>query len=126
MCRPGERRGSYFRGECLWVPAFAGTTVDLFLQESAVHQTSHVQFHDFAPPAGDFRAAVLAGLAQSPKRLPSRFIYDERGSRLFEAILEQPEYYIPRAEIVLLQRHAAELAARAGPRAYVVDYGSGS
>jgi len=85
-----------------------------------------VQFHDFAPPAGDFRAAVLEGLAQSPKRLPSRFIYDERGSRLFEAILEQPAYYIPRTEIALLQRHPAELAARAGPRAYVVDYGSGS
>ncbi len=85
-----------------------------------------VQFHDFAPPAEDFRQAVLEGLAQSPKRLPSRFIYDERGSRLFEAILEQPEYYIPRTEMALLQRHAAELAARAGSRAYVVDYGSGS
>ena len=85
-----------------------------------------VQFHDFAPPADDFRQAVLAGLAQTPKRLPSRFIYDERGSHLFEAILQVPEYYIPRVEIALLRAHGAEFAALAGPRAYVVDYGSGS
>jgi len=85
-----------------------------------------VQVHDFAPPADDFRQAVLAGLTGSPKRLPSRFIYDERGSRLFEAILEVPEYYIPRVEIALLRAHGAEIAARAGPHAYLVDYGSGS
>ena len=85
-----------------------------------------VQFHDLAPPADDFRQAVLAGLAQAPKRLPSRFIYDERGSHLFEAILEEPEYYIPRVEIALLRGRGAEIAALAGPRAYVVDYGSGS
>ena len=85
-----------------------------------------VQFHDFAPPADDFRQAVLVGLAEAPKRLPSRFIYDERGSRLFEAILEVPEYYIPRVEFALLRAHGAEFAALAGPHAYVVDYGSGS
>jgi dimethylhistidine N-methyltransferase len=85
-----------------------------------------VQFHDFAPPADDFRQAVLAGLAQTPKRLASRFIYDERGSGLFEAILDEPEYYIPHVEIALLRAHGAELAALAGPRAYLVDYGSGS
>jgi L-histidine Nalpha-methyltransferase len=85
-----------------------------------------VEFHDFAPPADDFRQAVLAGLAGTPKRLPSRFIYDARGSRLFEAILEVPEYYIPRVEMALLRAHGAALAALAGPRAYLVDYGSGS
>ena len=67
-----------------------------------------VLFHDFAPPADDFRQAVLAGLAQTPKRLPSRFIYDERGSHLFEAILEEPEYYVPRVEIALLRARGVE------------------
>lgn len=85
-----------------------------------------IELHDLAPPADDFRQAVLAGLARTPKRLPSRFIYDARGSRLFEAILEQPEYYIPRVEMALLRGHGPELAAEAGPRAYVADYGSGS
>jgi dimethylhistidine N-methyltransferase len=87
---------------------------------------SPVAFHDFAPPADDFRQATLAGLAAMPKRLPSRFIYDERGSRLFEAILEVPEYYIPRVEMALLRERGGEIAAAAGPRAYLVDYGSGS
>jgi dimethylhistidine N-methyltransferase len=87
---------------------------------------TRVAFHDFAPPAGDFRQALLDGLAQAPKRLPSRFIYDARGSRLFDAILEQSEYYVPRVEIALLQKHGAALAALAGPAAYLVDYGSGS
>ena len=85
-----------------------------------------VEFHDFAPAAGDFRQALLAGLAQTPKRLPSRFIYDERGSRLFDAILEVPEYYVPRIETALLRAHGSEIAALARPHAYVVDYGSGS
>jgi dimethylhistidine N-methyltransferase len=87
---------------------------------------TRVAFHDLAPPADDFRQALFDGLAQSPKRLPSRFIYDARGSRLFDAILEQPEYYIPRVEIALLQEHGAALAALTGPGAYLVDYGSGS
>jgi dimethylhistidine N-methyltransferase len=87
---------------------------------------NQVAFHDFAPPAGDFRQAMVDGLGQTPKRLPSRFIYDARGSRLFDAILEQPEYYVPRVEIGLLRRHGPELAALAGPGGYLVDYGSGS
>ena len=85
-----------------------------------------VAFHDFAPPADDFRQAALAGLTAAPKRLPSRFIYDARGSRLFEAILEVADYYIPRVEMALLRDHGAAIAAAAGPRAYLVDYGSGS
>ncbi|MGH6929054.1 MAG: L-histidine N(alpha)-methyltransferase [Dongiaceae bacterium] len=87
---------------------------------------TRVAFHDFAPPAGDFRQALLDGLAQAPKRLPSRFIYDARGSQLFDAILEQPEYYVPRVEIALLRKHGAAIAALTGPGAYLVDYGSGS
>jgi dimethylhistidine N-methyltransferase len=83
-------------------------------------------FHDYGPLTGDFRAAVLAGLARSPKQIPSKFIYDDRGAQLFEAILTVPEYYVPRIEMALLRAHADELAALAGPHAYLVDYGSGS
>lgn len=85
-----------------------------------------IEIHDLMPPADEFLPAVLSGLGRTPKRLPSRFIYDARGSQLFERILEQPEYYIPRVEMALLRTHGAEIAALTGPRAYVADYGSGS
>lgn len=85
-----------------------------------------VEFHDLLLATDEFLPAVLTGLSSAPKRLPSRFIYDARGSRLFERILEQPEYYIPRVEMDLLRRHGPEIAALTGPHAYLADYGSGS
>ena len=45
-----------------------------------------------------FRADVLEGLAQVPKAVPARWLYDEAGSALFEAITRLPEYYPTRAE----------------------------
>ena len=83
-------------------------------------------FHDFSPPADDFRAAVLEGLAKSRKAVPSKFIYDTEGSHLFEAIPTLDEYYQTRTEIALLKAHAPEIMALAGPGCYLVDYGSGS
>lgn len=85
-----------------------------------------IEFHDLRPAMDEFLPAVLAGLRGTPKRLPSRFIYDARGSRLFERILEQPEYYIPHVEMGLLRRHGPDIAALTGPHAYLADYGSGS
>jgi L-histidine N-alpha-methyltransferase len=57
--------------------------------------------------------------------IPSKYFYDERGSRLFEAITELPEYYLTRAEQALLQRAAGELARRA-PAAELVELGGGA
>src|SRR5690606_1769344 len=71
-------------------------------------------------------AEVLAGLAGSPKSLPSKYFYDAEGSRLFEAITRQPEYYPTRVELALLEDRGAAIAAAVGPRAHVVEYGSGS
>lgn len=83
----------------------------------------------FDPPA-DARAELLAdvrhGLAQSPKRLPSKYFYDARGSALFEQICEQPEYYLTRTELALLEAESADIAEAVGPGAMVVEFGSGS
>src|SRR5690606_28350036 len=50
-------------------------------------------------PAGPtLREDVLAGLSARPRRLPSKYFYDARGSALFEAITRQPEYYLTRVE----------------------------
>ena len=58
---------------------------------------------------------VREGLARSPKRLPSKYFYDGRGSELFVAITELPEYYLTRAETEILEEHAGDIIAAAQP-----------
>lgn len=69
---------------------------------------------------------VLRGLQQSPKTLPCKYFYDAVGSRLFDRICELDEYYPTRTEQAITVAHADAIAARIGPRAMLVEYGSGS
>src|SRR5215467_3089808 len=60
----------------------------------------------------EFAADVRAGLSKSGQReLPSKYLYDEVGSELFEAICLLPEYGLTRADARLLQRHAEEMVS---------------
>ena len=77
-----------------------------------------------ADPA--FRADVLRGFEIRPRAIPARWFYDRRGSELFEAITDLPEYYPTRAETAILRRIAPEVAKLAGPGRAVVEFGSGS
>lgn len=77
------------------------------------------------PPDNLLLQVVQRGLRSQPKRLPSWLFYDERGSALFEQICEQPEYYLTRAEIALLNQHAGDIAEVLGPDVRLVEYGSG-
>jgi L-histidine Nalpha-methyltransferase len=81
---------------------------------------------DLHPTPDDISGDVIAGLSRTPKRLPSKYFYDQRGSELFEEITRQPEYYLTRVELALLEAKGAEIARAVGPRAHVVEYGSGS
>ena len=72
------------------------------------------------------RADALAGLTARRKTLPSRWLYDDRGSELFEEITRLPEYYPTRTETGVLQANAADMAAFCGPRAVLVEYGAGA
>jgi L-histidine Nalpha-methyltransferase len=65
------------------------------------------------------------GLTATPKTLPPKWFYDERGSRLFEQITELPEYYPTRAEREILATHAADIAVTTGAKT-LVELGSGS
>ncbi|MEQ6916266.1 L-histidine N(alpha)-methyltransferase [Halomonas aquatica] len=87
-----------------------------------------VHFHDqHVEGAGDsFRDDVIKGLGRSPKALSPKYFYDEQGSRLFEAICEQPEYYLTRTEEGILAGAAAEIAALVGPDTLMVELGSGA
>ena len=73
-----------------------------------------------------FRADVLAGLAQRQKSLPSRWLYDQRGSELFEEITGLDEYYLTRIETAILRRHAGEMAALCDEHAVLLEYGAGA
>ncbi|MGE5269972.1 MAG: L-histidine N(alpha)-methyltransferase [Thiohalocapsa sp.] len=84
------------------------------------------RFEDLAPSEENFRATVLTGLGQKPKSLPCKLFYDERGSALFEAITEVPEYYLTRTEIAILDEYADEIAAEIGPHARLIELGSGA
>lgn len=78
------------------------------------------------PPASGLLETVQRGLRAQPKRLPSWLFYDAQGSALFERICEQPEYYLTRCEIALMQAHAASIADTLGVDVRLVEYGSGS
>lgn len=83
-------------------------------------------FFDRKPKVADMREEVLAGLAQTPKRLSPKYFYDETGSRLFEQITELPEYYLTRTEMALFDASLAEVADAVGAGVCLVEYGSGS
>ena len=74
----------------------------------------------------DFRADVIAGLSASPRSLPCKYLYDERGSELFEGICETDDYYVTRADLALHQAHLAEIADCIGPNAHIIEFGSGA
>ncbi|UPG91693.1 L-histidine N(alpha)-methyltransferase [Luteibacter aegosomaticola] len=89
-------------------------------------QPKDIRLDDRHPDVEDTLHTVRRGLAAKPKKLPSRLFYDERGSALFEAICEQPEYYLTRTEIAIMRDHAADIAETLGPDVRLVEYGSGS
>jgi dimethylhistidine N-methyltransferase len=74
-----------------------------------------------------FAEEVCAGLTKpGQKELPSKYLYDAVGSRLFDVITELPEYGLTRAEDRILERRARELAARVPHAVAVAELGSGS
>jgi L-histidine N-alpha-methyltransferase len=73
-----------------------------------------------------FQDDVLRGLSGPRKSIPPKWLYDARGSALYELICAQPEYYPARTEILILDRHAEEIAEAVGPEALVFEYGTGS
>src|SRR6266446_4856089 len=77
--------------------------------------------------ASEFAAEVRAGLTKRGQReLPSKYLYDEAGPALFEAICVLPEYGLTRADARLLERHAGEIVGRLPSPIRVAELGSGS
>ncbi len=77
-----------------------------------------------ADPA--FRRDIVTGLSRTPKATPPIWFYDRRGSELFEAITDLPEYYPTRTETALLADIGADVLAATGAGRAVVEFGAGS
>jgi L-histidine Nalpha-methyltransferase len=85
--------------------------------------TAVIAQHSRPNLAGDVRAGLCR---PGQKELPSKYLYDEVGSALFEVVSVLPEYGLTRADERLLQRHAADIVSRLQPHVLVAELGSGS
>lgn len=83
-------------------------------------------FVDLQPLAGSFLDDVLCGLGRVPKAISPKYFYDDRGSELFEAICELPEYYPTRTELALTRDCAVDIAAAVGTDKLLIEFGSGA
>jgi len=83
-------------------------------------------FYHVPSELDDFYQDVIDGLNQPARFISPKYFYDHAGSRLFESICEQPEYYPTRTETALLKQYANEIAALAGDGCYIIEPGSGS
>ena len=96
----------------------------------AMPTTAAPRLIDLHPAAADLEALVVQGMERQPRQLPAWLLYDAEGSRLFEAICEQPEYSLTRTEVALLESSGPALAAaisngREQP-VVVLEFGAGN
>lgn len=85
-----------------------------------------IKFYDAHPGTHDLKREVISGLARTPRTIPPKFFYDRKGSELFDAICELPEYYQTRTEMDILRNCTAELVDHIGPDCLLVELGSGA
>ena len=88
--------------------------------------TIAIDVHLDADAAAKMARDVREGLCAYPKEVAPKYFYDERGSLLFERIMELPEYYPTRAEREILLTRSAEIHDAAGCPQTLVELGSGS
>ena len=110
-------------------PSKYRTAVDLSEKEfpmSALHKLTKEDTESVAEVKEQFALDVLMGLSTSPKRISSKYFYDDEGTRLFEAIMRLPEYYPTQCEKEILSTHADRLVTAFGNGPFnLAELGSG-
>ena len=86
----------------------------------------HHANNSIGPEENPFARDVLAGLSADVKTLPSSWLYDERGSALFEEITKLDEYYLTRAETSILRERQSDIADFVESGAILIEYGAGA
>lgn len=73
-----------------------------------------------------FLTEVLTGLRKDPKRLSSKYFYDDLGSKIFQEIMDMPEYYLPQAELEIIRTYSGKIADKMGREPLdVIELGAG-
>ena len=85
-----------------------------------------LKFREYKMDLGGIREDVLIGLQKPDKELPSKLLYDERGSDLFEQITKLEEYYPTRTEISITVESIQEIVSILGQGTLLIEYGCGS
>jgi dimethylhistidine N-methyltransferase len=91
-----------------------------------MEQQTEVEFLDLEPRTNSMLTDVLMGLSSTPKCLSPKYLYDKRGSEIFEEICLLEEYYPTRAETEIFSTHGKEITSLIGPGAMMIEPGSGS
>ena len=79
----------------------------------------------------EFLRDVLIGLSENPKKLPSKYLYDDKGSEIFQEIMELDEYYLTRSEHEILENHGKEIISfvqqntESNSRIHLIELGAG-
>jgi dimethylhistidine N-methyltransferase len=91
-----------------------------------VIETGRLESEALDDERGAFLADVLEGLSARRKRTPPKWLYDARGSALYERITTLEAYYPTRTELRILRANAREISDAIGPGAALFEYGAGS
>jgi dimethylhistidine N-methyltransferase len=91
-----------------------------------VSKIKNINISDLKPEAEDFLGEVLRGLNKPQKELPTKYLYDERGSTLYERICTLDEYYIPKLEVQIMKDHILEIVRLLDIDVNLIEYGCGS
>ncbi len=74
----------------------------------------------------EFLIDILEGLSRDQKAVPGKYLWDDAGSAIFDAICASEAYWLTGVEIALLRQCADEVADFAGQDACIVEFGSGA
>ena len=99
--------------------------LEAFREALADPGTTILQAKRAKDPIFDFACSTASALRTQPRKIASRFLYDARGSELFELITKQPEYYLTSIEAELLEENAKQIRETTGA-VTLVELGSGS
>jgi dimethylhistidine N-methyltransferase len=92
--------------------------------EMFVSRHERFTLYEFDNSSLTIRQDVLAGMHGRPKEIPGKYLFDERGSQLFDLLTRQESYYLSRVEARILHEKATELAYMCAPGCMLVEIGN--